>query len=189
LPVSVKPLHPNRQIWGTFFPETQMGATIANAPPAGLFFASTAFYIPMAAGNGNADCGPGCKERYNAVGASVNLTWGSGWKFLGADYYPTIQTGGYQATATVTPYPPGGERVTREKDIATRSAREGHERAAKCAEAKRVYVRRCIAEKADDAGRLLRVGGQPPCSHDPDACDELPRRMCPPQGRRHEMAA
>jgi outer membrane putative beta-barrel porin/alpha-amylase len=62
----------------------------------------------MASGNGNADCGPGCKERYNAVGTTVNLTWGTGWKFLGADYYPTIQTGGYQATATTTPYPPGG---------------------------------------------------------------------------------
>jgi hypothetical protein len=71
-------------------------------------FSATSFYIPMASGNGNADCGLGCKERYNAVGTTVNLTWGSGWKFLRADYYPTIQTGGYQATATTTPYPPGG---------------------------------------------------------------------------------
>lgn len=85
-----------------------MGAPIAAAPPPGLWFASTAFYLPMVSGNGNADCGPGCKERYNAVGATVNLTWGSGWKFLGADYYPTIQTGAFQATATVLPYPPGG---------------------------------------------------------------------------------
>lgn len=85
-----------------------MGAPIAAAPPPGLFFASTVFYIPMASGNGNADCGAGCKERYNAVGATVNLTWSTGLKFLGADYYPTIQTGGYQAAATTTPYPPGG---------------------------------------------------------------------------------
>jgi hypothetical protein len=80
---------------------------------------ATSFYIPMASGNGNADCGPGCKERYNAVGATVNLTWGSGWKFLGADYYPTIQTGGYQATATTTPYPPGG-RCTAVSDLQQR---------------------------------------------------------------------
>ena len=93
---------------GNFLPGNTMGATIAAAPPPGLFMTATSFYIPMASGNGNADCGPGCKERYNAVGATVNLTWGSGWKFLGADYYPTIQTGGYQATATTTPYPPGG---------------------------------------------------------------------------------
>src|SRR6266852_2926368 len=85
---------------GNFLPGNTMGATIAAAPPPGLFLTTTAFYIPMASGNGNAGCGPGCKERYNAVGASVNLTWGSGWKFLGADYYPTIQTVGYQATAT-----------------------------------------------------------------------------------------
>ena len=42
-----------------------------------------------------------------------------------------------------------------------------------CAQAKRVRVRRCIAEKADDGGWLLRVRGQPPCGCDPDACDEL----------------
>jgi hypothetical protein len=53
---------------GSFLPGNTMGAPIAAAPPPGLFFASTAFYIPMASGNGNADCGPGCKERYNAVG-------------------------------------------------------------------------------------------------------------------------
>ena len=53
---------------GNFLPGNTMGAPIAAAPPPGLFFASTAFYIPMASGNGNADCGPGCKERYNAVG-------------------------------------------------------------------------------------------------------------------------
>ena len=93
---------------GNFLPGNTMGAPIAAAPPPGLWFASTAFYLPMVSGNGNANCGPGCKERYNAVGATVNLTWGSGWKFLGADYYPTIQTGAFQATATVLPYPPGG---------------------------------------------------------------------------------
>src|ERR1700740_2775601 len=86
---------------GNFLPGNTMGAPIAAAPPEGLFFASTAFYIPMASGNGNAGCGAGCKERYNAAGATVNLTWSTGWKFFGADYYPTIQTGGYQATATV----------------------------------------------------------------------------------------
>jgi hypothetical protein len=59
---------------GNFLPGNTMGATIAAAPPPGLFFASTAFYIPMVSGNGNAGCGPGCKERYNAVGATVNLT-------------------------------------------------------------------------------------------------------------------
>src|SRR5882757_1435615 len=53
---------------GNFLPGNTMGAPIAAAPPPGLWFASTAFYIPMASGNGNADCGPGCKERYNAVG-------------------------------------------------------------------------------------------------------------------------
>jgi hypothetical protein len=93
---------------GNFLPGNTMGAPIAAAPPPGLWFASTAFYIPMASGNGNAGCGPGCKERYNAVGATVNLTWGTGLKFLGADWYPTIQSGGFQATATTTPYPPGG---------------------------------------------------------------------------------
>jgi hypothetical protein len=93
---------------GNFLAGNTMGAPIAAAPPPGLWFASTVFYIPMASGNGNADCGPGCKERYNAVGATVNLTWGTGLKFLGADWYPTIQSGGYQATATTTPYPPGG---------------------------------------------------------------------------------
>jgi hypothetical protein len=93
---------------GNFLPGNTMGAPIAAAPPPGLWFASTAFYIPMAAGNGNTSCGPGCKERYNAVGATVNLTWGTGLKVLGADWYPTIQSGGFQATATTTPYPPGG---------------------------------------------------------------------------------
>src|SRR6476659_10942411 len=76
---------------GNFLPGNTMGAPIAAAPPPGLFFASTAFYLPMVSGNGNADCGPGCKERYNAVGATVNLTWGSGWKFLGGDHFLKIQ--------------------------------------------------------------------------------------------------
>ena len=93
---------------GNFLPGNTMGATIAASPPPGVYFTSTAFYLPMVSGNGNADCGPGCKERYNAVGATVNITWSPGWKLFGADYYPTIQTGGYQATATTSPYPPGG---------------------------------------------------------------------------------
>src|SRR5258708_37495527 len=82
-----------------------MGAPIAAAHPPGLWFASTVFYIPMASGNGNADCGPGCKERYNAGGMTVNLTWGTGIKVLGADWYPTIQSGGYQGTGERTPSP------------------------------------------------------------------------------------
>src|SRR5258707_14259459 len=69
---------------GNFLPGNTMGAPIAAAPPPGLWFASTAFYLPIVSGNGNANCGPRCKERYNAVGATVNLTWGSGWKVLGA---------------------------------------------------------------------------------------------------------
>src|SRR5437762_8417840 len=69
---------------GNFLAGNTMGAPIAAAPPPGLWLASTVFYIPMASGNGNADCGPGCKERYNAVGATVNLTWSTGWKVLGA---------------------------------------------------------------------------------------------------------
>jgi hypothetical protein len=93
---------------GNFLPGNTMGAPIAAAPPPGLFFASTSFYLPFVSGNGNADCGPGCKERYNVLGATFNFTWSTGWKFLGADYYPTIQFGAYQATATTTPYPPGG---------------------------------------------------------------------------------
>src|SRR5258708_35509855 len=92
---------------GNFLAGNTMGAPIAAAPPPGLWFASTVFYIPMASGNGNADCGPGCKQRYNAVGATVNLTWGTGLKFLGADWYPTMQSGAYQATATARPDPPG----------------------------------------------------------------------------------
>jgi hypothetical protein len=94
--------------FGNFLPGSTMGATIAASPPPGLFLTSTAFYLPTVAGNGNAGCGVGCKEHYSAVGDAVTLTWGSGWKFLGADYYPTIQIGVLQATATGTPYPPGG---------------------------------------------------------------------------------
>lgn len=93
---------------GAYLPGSTMGATIAAAPPTGLFLTSTAYYFPTTSGNGNTGCGPGCKERYSAVGDSLTLTWGSGWKFLGADYYPTIQTGVVQATATGTPYPLGG---------------------------------------------------------------------------------
>src|ERR1700751_900474 len=63
---------------GNFLPGNTMGAPIAAAPPPGLWFASTAFYIPMASGNGNAGCGPGCKERYNAVEANVKETEGKG---------------------------------------------------------------------------------------------------------------
>src|SRR6476659_7983838 len=44
---------------GNFLAGNTMGAPIAAAPPPGLWFASTAFYIPMASGNGNANCGPG----------------------------------------------------------------------------------------------------------------------------------
>jgi hypothetical protein len=35
---------------GNFLPGNTMGAPIAAAPPPGLFFASTAFYIPMVQG-------------------------------------------------------------------------------------------------------------------------------------------
>src|ERR1700752_2010795 len=66
---------------GNFLPGNTMGAPIAAAPPPGLWFAATSFYIPMASGNGNTNCGPGCKERYNAVGGTVHLTWGTGLKF------------------------------------------------------------------------------------------------------------
>ena len=55
---------------------------------------------------------------------------------------------------------------------------------AKCGEAKRVQIRRCTTEKADDGDRLLRVGGHRPRSRDSNAYDELPRRMYPPQGPR-----
>src|SRR5258708_6103827 len=81
-----------------------MGAPIAAAPPPGLWFASTVFYIPMASGNGNADCGPGCKERYNAVGATVNLTCGTGWNLTVSALYDINtasegRTGLYQVIA------------------------------------------------------------------------------------------
>src|SRR5437899_12544788 len=68
---------------GNFLPGNTMGAPIAAAPPPGLFFATTAFYLPMVSGNGNANSGPGCKERHNAVRATVNLTCRPGWKSLG----------------------------------------------------------------------------------------------------------
>lgn len=94
--------------FGNFVPGTTMGAILGAAPPAGLYFNSTAFYLPMGAGNGNTNCGPGCKSRYGGVGDSVNFTWGSGLKFLGATYYPTLQLVGYQVTASTTPFPAGG---------------------------------------------------------------------------------
>ncbi|WP_166304024.1 transporter [Bradyrhizobium sp. 2S1] len=85
-----------------------MGTTIAAAPPPGLFFASTINYAPMLTGNGNTGCGPGCTERYNGVAAAGTFAWGTGLKFLGADYAPTITFVGLQLGATGTPYPQGG---------------------------------------------------------------------------------
>lgn len=94
--------------FGNFPPGGTMGAPIAAAPPPGLFVTNSMFYFPMSSGNGNASCGPGCKTRYTAVLDSVTLTWGSGLKFLGADYFPSIAISADQATATTLPYPPGG---------------------------------------------------------------------------------
>src|SRR6266404_9502329 len=85
--------------FGNFLAGSTMGATIAAAPPPGLYLTNTFSYIPMASGNGNSSCGDGCKSRYNAVIDSINLTWGSGWTFLGGTYYPTIKQTGYQAAA------------------------------------------------------------------------------------------
>jgi hypothetical protein len=94
--------------FGNFVPGSTTGATIAAAPPPGLYLTNTTFYVPMASGTGNFSCGAGCKTRYNAAGDSPTLTWGSGWQFLGATYYPTIQISAYQVAATSTPYPAGG---------------------------------------------------------------------------------
>ncbi|OMI06260.1 hypothetical protein BSN85_22555 [Bradyrhizobium brasilense] len=94
--------------FGNFLAGSTMGATVATAPPPGLYFTNTFTYIPMASGNGNSSCGDGCKSRYNAAIDSVNLTWGTGLQFLGGDYFPTIQQTGYQASATSLPYPAGG---------------------------------------------------------------------------------
>jgi Putative MetA-pathway of phenol degradation len=94
--------------FANYLPGTTMGAILGAAPPPGLYLNSTAFWLPMGSGNGNTTCGPACKTHYNGVGDSITLTWGSGLKFLGATYYPTVQLLGYQAQATTTPYPPGG---------------------------------------------------------------------------------
>jgi hypothetical protein len=85
-----------------------MGAPLAAAPPPGLYLNNSFFYYPNVTGNGNAGCGDGCKAHYSAILDTVTLTWGSGLKFLGADYAPTISITGDLATSTTTPYLPGG---------------------------------------------------------------------------------
>lgn len=94
--------------FGNYLSGTSMGAILGAAPPPGLYFNNTMFYLPMGSGNGNTTCGPGCKTRFNGVGDSVTFTWGSGLKFLGGTYYPVANIVGYQASATTVPYPPGG---------------------------------------------------------------------------------
>lgn len=85
-----------------------MGVPIAAAPPPGLYFNNTFVYFPMASGNGNTSCGPGCKSRYSAAVDSMTFTWGSGMTFLGAVYFPSVQISGDQVSATSLPYVPGG---------------------------------------------------------------------------------
>lgn len=85
-----------------------LGAPLAAPPPPGLYFNNSFLYIPNSHGNGSAGCGVGCTTRYNGVADVVTLTWSTGWKFLDADYFPTISTSGYQANVTSTPPPPGG---------------------------------------------------------------------------------
>ena len=85
-----------------------MGTTIAAAPPPGLYLTNSYFYFPNVTGNGNAGCGDGCKAHYSASLDAVTLSWGTGLKFLGADYFPTISIAGDQATVTTSPFPPGG---------------------------------------------------------------------------------
>lgn len=85
-----------------------VGAPIGAAPPPGLYFNNSFYYIPMAYGNGNTGCGAACTAHYTGPADSVTLTWSTGLKFLGGTYFPTIQTAGYAVTASTTPYPPGG---------------------------------------------------------------------------------
>src|SRR5260370_23219021 len=66
---------------GNFLAGNTMGAPIAAAPPPGLWFASTVFYIPMASGNGNADCGPRCKSLYTPVTSTGNLSCATALNF------------------------------------------------------------------------------------------------------------
>jgi hypothetical protein len=94
--------------FGNFTAGATMGAPLAAAPPPGLYLNNSFFYYPNSSGNGNAGCGNGCKAHYSAMLDSVTLTWGSGLKFLGADYFPTISISGDQATSTTTPFPAGG---------------------------------------------------------------------------------
>jgi hypothetical protein len=93
---------------GNYLPGGTMGATLGAAPPPGLYVTNTMFYAPMASGNGNTNCGDGCRVRYNFVGDSMTFSWGSGLTFLGATYAPSIQLTGLQGAFTPTPYPPGG---------------------------------------------------------------------------------
>jgi hypothetical protein len=85
-----------------------VGVPIAAAPPPGLYFNNSFVYIADPHGQGNAGCGPGCTTRYNGVADTVSFTWATGWKFLGADYFPTIGTQAYSANVTSTAPPPGG---------------------------------------------------------------------------------
>ncbi|WP_426440418.1 transporter [Bradyrhizobium genosp. P] len=85
-----------------------MGAPIAAAPPPGVYFNNTFFYAPELAGNGNANCGVGCKSRYSGAVDSATVTWGSGLTFLGGVYFPTVNIVGDTVSETNTPYPPGG---------------------------------------------------------------------------------
>jgi hypothetical protein len=89
-----------------------VGAPIAAAPPPGLFFNNSFVYLPMGTGNGNFNANVACAacspQRYNGIADAVTLTWSTGLTFLGATYFPTIQSIGYQASSFSTPFPPGG---------------------------------------------------------------------------------
>ena len=89
--------------FGNFTAGATMGAPLAAAPPPGLYFNNSFYYYPNVSGNGNTGCGDGCKAHYSAILDAATLSWGTGLKFLGADYFPTISISGDMATSTTSP--------------------------------------------------------------------------------------
>lgn len=85
-----------------------VGAPVAAPPPPGLFYANTTYYVPNFSGNGNTGCGAGCSAHYGGLANSGTITWSTGMTFLGAQWFPTIQTIGYEAHSTTTAFVPGG---------------------------------------------------------------------------------